>query len=218
MRIANIDLDKEVLVVAEVGNNHEGDFELARKLVALAAKTGVQIVKFQTIHADNFVSKKNEQRYQTLKKFEFSDAQFETLAQTARDEGILFMSTPFDFAGVELIAKLAPAIKVASGDNNFFPLLERIAATAKPIILSTGLATFDDIRAAKKAIEKVWLEKKITQSLALLHCVSAYPVPLEQANLSSIQDLAREFKCTVGTQTTQLELTPRCVRLPPERA
>lgn len=198
MRIGNIDLSKEVLVIAEIGNNHEGNFDLARKLVTLAAECGVHAVKFQTIRARHFVSPANEARFKQLQSYELSDKQFQILSDLARDSGLLFLSTPFDLEAVDMLAPLVPAFKIASGDNNFFPLLEKVANTAKPILLSTGLATTSEIRTSKEFIENIWKKTGVVQELALLHCVCAYPAPLEQGNLSAIVSLQQEFGGTIG--------------------
>ena len=134
MRFGQLNSESRVIVIAEVGNNHEGDFELAKKLVTLAAQAGADVVKFQTIRADAFCSKKNEQRYANLKKFEFTDQQFIELANVAKLKGIVFMSTPFDLGGVDLLDAIVPAFKIASGDIMFEPLLKHVASKRKPVI------------------------------------------------------------------------------------
>ncbi len=202
MKIGPYDLKKDILVVAEIGNNHEGDFSLAREMIGLAAKAGAGAVKFQTIRAERLVSPTDVDRVRTLKSFEFSDEQFSQLAETAKAAGLLFMSTPFDPVSVETLAPLVPAIKISSGDNTFYPLLEAAADTGKPIILSTGLADMQLIGFAKSLVEKTWLEAGredlVRDGLALLHCVSAYPTPPDEANLAAIPRLKTEFGATVG--------------------
>ncbi len=198
MKIDCLDTTKNVLIIAEIGNNHEGNFELAKRLIELAAKAGADIVKFQTIRADKFVSVKNQLRFETLKKFELSDEQHYQLSRTATDCGVVFLSTPFDLEGVDMLNTLVPAFKIASGDNTFFPLIERVGRTGKPIILSTGLTTLPEIERTKRCIEACWRDMKVGSELALLHCVVAYPTPPAQANLASIRELARTFDCVVG--------------------
>ncbi len=198
MRIENCDLSNQVYIIAEVGNNHEGDFALAQRMVGLAAKAGVNAVKFQTIRPERFCSKKNEQRFQTLKRFELSDAQFAQLAQTAKDEGVHFLSTPFDVESVDMLDSLVPAFKIASGDMLFIPLLKKIARTKKPIIMSTGMANLDEVRQARGVIEDVWRAQHVDPGIALLHCVVSYPTPIEEANLKAISTLRAEVGGTVG--------------------
>ncbi len=198
MKIDHFDLDEQVMIVAEIGNNHEGDFMLAQDLIGLAAEAGAHAVKFQTFRTEDYISRRETDRFARLKSFELSPAQFERLREIATDLGVLFLSTPFDIVSAHQLGPLVAAMKIASGDTTFFPLLEAIAETAKPILLSTGMATLDEIRAAKNTIERVWKERSITQEMAILHCVSSYPVPPEQANLAAIGDLSNEFGCTIG--------------------
>lgn len=192
MRIGCCDLSKDVFVIAEVGNNHEGDFELAKKLVALAAQAGADAVKFQTIVPDRLVSAKETARIEQLKKFQFSYDQFAELKRVADQEDIMFLSTPFDIESAAFLNTIVPAFKIASGDNNFFPLIEKIASFGKPIIMSTGLADFDEISRAKDLITRTWQAVGApTDQLALLHCVASYPAPAADANLRAITDLQR---------------------------
>lgn len=198
MKIGHIDLEKEILVVAEVGNNHEGSFDVAQRMIREAAKTGVQAVKFQTIRAESLVSSRNVQRYRQLKAFELTQSEFNRLSEIAAEEGLIFLSTPFDIDSVYYLDPIVPAFKIASGDNNFFPLLEKVAGTGKPVIISSGISDMATIRRAKTFIEKKWKENGIVQDIAVLHCVSSYPVPAEEVNLSAVRTLKEALKCTVG--------------------
>lgn len=198
MKIGHIDLEKEILVVAEIGNNHEGNFALAEQMIREAAKTGVHAVKFQTIRAESLVSRRNVQRYDQLKSFEFKESEFLRLSETVRNEGLMFLSTPFDIDSVDYLNPIVPAFKIASGDNNFYPLLDKIAQTGKPVIISSGLSDIKNIRRAKNFIKKKWMEKNIKQDIAILHCVSSYPVPIEEINLSAIKTISNTLKCIVG--------------------
>lgn len=197
MQIGPIDLDKEILVIAEVGNNHEGDFELAKRLVRLAAEAGAGAVKFQTIVPGKLVSPADTARVAQLSRFQFSYEQFAELAETARENGILFLSTPFDLESARFLDSIVPAYKIASGDNTFFPLLEVVARTGKPIILSVGLMDLDEVRRTQEFIEGIWAETANPGSLVLLHCVVNYPTAPEHANLLSIRDL-QQLGTTVG--------------------
>lgn len=198
MRIGSFDTRQKVLIVAEVGNNHEGDVSLARELVARAAEAGVDAVKFQTFRADDFGNPTDRDRLARLRQFELSRDDFEDLAHRARDAGLMFMSTPLDMGSAEFLSPIVDAMKIASGDLTFVPLLERAAQSHKPVILSTGLATFDEINASIHLVEENWKRDGVSPGLAVLHCVSAYPAPNDQANLSSISALARMLDCTVG--------------------
>ena len=198
MRIADADLSERVLIVAEIGNNHEGSYALAEELIGRAAEAGVDAVKFQTFRTEHYVSRRDDARFERLKSFELSHDEFTKLTAVARQEGVIFLSTPFDLESVRFLDALVPAFKIASGDNTFYPLLDTVARTGKPIMLSTGLADTTGIRQAKAVIETAWAEIGVEPGLALLHCVSSYPVPPAQANLAAIGRLRAEFDCTIG--------------------
>jgi N,N'-diacetyllegionaminate synthase len=198
MKIGGIDLDREILVIAEIGNNHEGSYALAEEMIGLAAQTGVQAVKFQTFRTEHYVSRKDADRFARLKSFELGDAQFERLAAQARKAGMLFISTPFDLESARFLAGIVSAYKVSSSDNVFLPLLEGIAKGNKPVILSCGLAGLDDIEHSAAFVRRAWRQAGLQQELAALHCVTAYPVPAEEANLGAITAMKKRLGLTVG--------------------
>lgn len=198
MIIGAHDTDRKVVVIAEIGNNHEGDFSLARELIGLAAQAGADAVKFQTIVPEKLVAPDQSERIRQLKRFQFSPEQFCELKEIAHKHQLLFLSTPFDLDSAVFLNDLVPVFKIASGDNTFYPLIEYVAGTGKPLLISTGLLTLDGVRQLQKRIESVWQSKNIaTGSLALLHCVVSYPTPAEQANLQAISQL-KELGCVVG--------------------
>ncbi len=198
MNIGGVDLDREVLVVAEVGNNHEGDMGRARELVLRAAEAGAQAVKFQTIVPERLVSRSQGARIEQLRRFCLNYDQFAELADVAARAKILFMSTPFDLESVRFLAPLVPAFKIASSDNNFSELLQAVAATGKPVLLSTGMADMDDVKRSCAVMEAEWRTRGAAPGLVLLHCVSAYPTPPESANLLAMRSLERETGYPVG--------------------
>jgi N,N'-diacetyllegionaminate synthase len=187
-----------VLVVAEIGNNHEGSYALAEELIGRAAEAGAHAVKFQTFKTEYYMNRKESERFRRLKSFELPFENFEKLSRTAEHVGLIFLSTPFDLESARFLEGIVSAYKIASGDNTFFPLLEQVASTGKPLILSGGLAGMDELRYSKNFIEDVWQKRNILSSLAILHCVTAYPVPPFEANLSAISHMRREFDCTIG--------------------
>lgn len=198
MMIGEFDTDQRVLIVAEIGNNHEGSYASAEEMIGRAVEAGVDAVKFQTFRTEHYVSRRDDARFERLKSFELSGDEFTKLAAVARQEGVIFLSTPFDLDSVRFLDALVPAFKISSGDNTFCPLLDEVARTGKPIMLSTGLADTSRIRQAKAIIETAWAEMGVEAGLALLHCVSSYPVPPAQANLAAIGQLRAEFDCTIG--------------------
>lgn len=198
MKIGDFDTSEKVMIVAEIGNNHEGNVDLAAKMVELAAEAGADAVKFQTLRADRLVGVRDQARYQRLRQFELSYAEFESLADHADRCGVLFLSTPFDLESARFLNDLCPAIKIASSDNNFVPLLDTVARFDKPILLSTGAADLERVAKAKSLIESQWSSRCVNPGLILLHCVSAYPTPAEEANLAAIRTLRETFGCRVG--------------------
>lgn len=198
MKIGSFDTDRRVLVVAEIGNNHEGNYQLAAEMVRQAARTGVGAVKFQTMRAAHFVRRADSARFERLKRFELSREQFASLSELAHELGLLFISTPFYLEGAAFLEPLVNAYKIASGDNDFFPLLDRVAHTGKPVLVSTGVSDLAQIAAAVGSLRAQWHAQSRTGELGLLHCVSSYPTPPEQANLRSIPFLAARFDCTIG--------------------
>lgn len=197
MKLGPFDTQQEIVVIAEVGNNHEGDFSLAREMIGLAASAGANAIKFQTIIPEHLVSANDHKRIEQLGKFQFSFDQFTQLSEVARNENIIFLSTPFDLEGARFLDSIVPAFKVSSGDNTFYPLLDFLARTGKPIIMSTGIADFDAIRQSKEYIENIWESEGICGDLALLHCTSSYPAPPGEAHLLFIRKL-KELAATVG--------------------
>lgn len=198
MKIGDFNTDQKVLVVAEIGNNHEGDFGIAAELVKSAARSGVDAVKFQTVRAAQLVRRSESARFERLQRFELSEREFGELSALARGLGLLFLSTPLSVETAVFLEPMLDAYKIASGDNDFFPLLEEVARTAKPMIVSTGVSNVSQIDATVRFIRGQWAAGQVSGELALLHCVSSYPTPPEQANLRAIPFLAERFSCTVG--------------------
>ena len=189
MKIGEIDTKNKVMIIAEIGNNHEGSYTLAEEMIGLASESGADAVKFQTIIPEKLVSIKQTERINQLKRFKLSYEQFTKLSKFASKQGVIFLSTPFDIDSAVFLDNLVPVFKIASGDNDFYPLIQTIARTGKPIIMSTGLMNFEEIEKTALFIKNIWKVNNIEQELALLHCVSSYPTPREDANLSAINVL-----------------------------
>ena len=180
-------------IVAEIGNNHEGSFSLAEELIGKAAEAGADVVKFQTFIPELYITSADAARMERLKKFQLSFSQFESLATTAANEGLVFLSTPFDLESAGFLNSIQAVFKIASGDNNFWPLIDLVASFGKPIIASTGLISFEEVSVLHSRIRKIHAQFETTPWMALLHCVSAYPVPKEQANVAAVSTLANAF-------------------------
>ena len=198
MKVGPFDTDRSVLVVAEIGNNHEGDFSLAQEMVRRAAGCGVGAVKFQSVRAADLVRRSETARFERLRKFELSEDQFASLSKLARDLGLAFISTPLSLPAARFLEPMVDVYKIASGDNDFFPLVEEVGRTGKPVIISTGVSDVAKIEGAVRSLGMLWRSLGIRGEFALLHCVSAYPTPLDQANLRAIPFLGQRFACPVG--------------------
>ena len=198
MKLKNFNLKKKVFIIAEVGNNHEGNFKIAKKLVNLAAKAGADAIKFQTFKTENFIRKKDVKRFKQLKKFELSYDQFKSLKKLAHLKKLKFLSTPLDLESADFLIQGADLIKIASGDNNFFPLIDKVLMSKKSMIISTGMTNISHIKDLTKYIYKVIGKKSAENRVALLHCVTSYPVEDQFANLKSIEYLIKNSKLTIG--------------------
>jgi N-acetylneuraminate synthase len=194
------------LFILEAGVNHDGDFQKAKELIKAAAQTGADFIKFQTYTASRLAAK-NSPSYWNLEeepttsqielfsKYDgFDTEDYIALASYAKDCGIGFMTTCFDEIWVEELDQIIPIYKIASADITNFGLIKHIASKNKPIILSTGAASFIEIRAAVEVIKQ-----ESEQEICLMHCVLNYPTEYENANLNRISNLAREFsQITIG--------------------
>jgi N,N'-diacetyllegionaminate synthase len=198
MKIGTIDLSQDVMIIAEIGNNHEGDVALAEEMVGEAARAGVHAVKFQSIVPEHLVAPDQTARLAQLRRYQLSTEGHVRLARVAADNGVMFLSSPFSLDAVDMLDPLVPAFKVASGDNDHVSLLQCIATTGKPVILSTGMTTLDGVAYSLGTLARAWARAGIADpGSVLLHCVSAYPTPSGQANLMALRTLAH-FGHVVG--------------------
>ena len=198
MRIRHFNTDERVLVVAEVGNNHEGNFEVAKELVRQARVSGADAVKFQTFQTEYFVGTADPARFKRLKSFELAYDQFAELARLAKSLGLIFFASPFDLESARFLNGIVDCFKIASGDNTFWPLIEYVCTTEKPLIISSGLTDLEQVKRIQEFVGRQWPARSVGRDLAILHCVSSYPAPDEQVNLAVLPVLARELGCTIG--------------------
>lgn len=220
-------------IIAEAGVNHNGSPEIARRLVDAAVVAGADAVKFQTFLADRLVShvapkadyqKQNtgsaESQYEMVRKLELSEETHEELIEYCREQGIQFLSTPFDEESVDLLASTfdLPCIKIPSGEITNPLLLLKVARTGKPAILSTGMSTLGEVEGALAVLAFGYTEHDRQPSLqafreaycsphgqdalgrlvTLLHCTTEYPAPFEEVNLRAMDTLANAFGLPVG--------------------
>jgi len=198
-------VQKHVFVIAEAGVNHNGSLTLAYQLVDVAKAAGADCVKFQTYITDNDTAEscekaeyqkngQEESQYQLLKRLELSFDDFRKLQEYCNKKEILFLSTPFDIESLFFLESIQiPVWKIASSEVENFQLLREVAKTHKPVILSTGMCRMDEIEAAVNVLRRFGTEK-----ISILHCNTQYPTPMEDVNLSAMNDLRDKFGTTIG--------------------
>jgi N-acetylneuraminate synthase/N,N'-diacetyllegionaminate synthase len=199
MIIGNFDTANQPLLIAEIGNNHEGDAALAHDLADAALDAGAHVVKFQIINPVRLVNRSDYARIAQLSGYRLPLETFADIAEKVRARGGLFMASAFDTQSLMSVATLLDAVKIASGDLDFVPLLACAAATGKPVVLSTGMSSLDEVRGAVATLAAHFpAPGRLEESLGILHCVSLYPTRLEHANLSAINTLRDAFNVTIG--------------------
>jgi N,N'-diacetyllegionaminate synthase len=188
-----------IFFIAEIGGNHEGNFEYAKLLTRLALNSGADAVKFQFYTGDTLVSKlEGPKRNAHFKKFELSNQQNINLIEIVTEGGAIPMASVWCAEMFQWANPYLPFHKVGSGDLTCFPMLALLAMTNKPIILSTGLSSLTDVENAVSFIEKCNPNYISKRKLALLQCTSAYPTPDHDANLDAMLTLDKEFGLPVG--------------------
>ena len=174
-------------LIAEIGGNHEGDFQKAKEMLSLAIKSGVDCVKFQIYEASSLVNVKiDPDRYAHFKKFELTPQQHIELAEICKVNGVAYNSSIWNVEFLDWIDPYLDFYKIGSGDLTCYSIIEKFAKKGKPIILSTGLSSIDEVKHAVNFIQETNNIYKRKDMLCLLQCTSMYPIPLEDANLRII--------------------------------
>lgn len=192
MRIGHRNSETSICLVAEIGNNHEGSIALAEEMIEAAFSAGADAVKLQTFVPELYVSSIQVDRLKMLRRFGLPSVEVQRLLADYLSRGLTLFSTPFDLTSLETLSD-APLIKISSGDLTFSQLLVAAARAKKDIIISTGASTLSEVRSAVALITDTWHEVGYQGTLAALHCVSAYPAPLEAVNLRAIGTLREAF-------------------------
>ena len=197
---SKIKKNNDPYIIAEIGVNHEGSLENAKRLILSAKRGGAHATKFQTYKAKKIASKNSpyywdlkkeptESQFELFSKYDhFNEHDYRKLAHFCKKNKIDFLSTPFDLESVDFLDSLMPAYKVSSSDITNYPLLEKISSKKKPILLSTGASSLEEIKNAVKIFKK----KRINR-LVIMHCILNYPTENHDANLRMIESLKKEF-------------------------
>tara|TARA_B100001287_G_scaffold14511_1_gene10932 strand:+ start:4601 stop:5623 length:1023 start_codon:yes stop_codon:yes gene_type:complete len=201
---------KPVLIIAEAGVNHNGDLTIAKQLIDAAANAQVDVVKFQTYKTEKIVSKDAKQaeyqninvdsesdtQYEMLKKLELPISWHHELQQYALENDLIFLSTGFDIESLNFLDTLSPPFfKIPSGEITNKPYLIHIAKFKKPIILSTGMSSIEEIKNAISILNENGITRK---NIQVLHCNTEYPTPFEDVNLKAMHDIKEKIKVEVG--------------------
>jgi len=217
---------KKTTIIAEAGVNHNGDINLALKMIEIAASAGVDYVKFQSFNATKLVTKyakkaayqeesdaSSANQHEMLSKLELSDSQHLALVEHCQRNRVKFLSTAFDEESVDLLYELNQRVfKIPSGEITNVPLLRHIGSKGCEIILSTGMSTIDEIREAIECLIKVGVQK---DQITILHCTSNYPTNAIDVNLKAMLTIQNEFKISIGysDHTLGIEIPTAAVAL-----
>lgn len=189
-------------IIAEAGSNHNGDINQAKRLVDIAVEAGVDAVKFQTFTGDKLFSKSHPAN-EIVKKYEFKLEWHKEIKEYCDSKEIMFMTTPFQKDAVDLLEELGTeAYKVASGDMDYYSLLDYISNTGKPVILATGMSYMDEVKGAVSRIKQ-----GNTQEIAVLHCISNYPPKDDDINLNVIKTMKEELDMPIGFSDHSMGIT-----------
>ena len=202
-------VELQTLIIAEAGVNHNGEIELAKKLIEGAALAGADLVKFQTFSAEKIVTRNapkagyqldfsntSESQFEMLQKLELGKGVLEKLIQHAEKCGIKLFSTGFDAESVDMLVELGQEIlKIPSGEITNLPLLQHIGKKNMRVILSTGMSDLNEVGNAIKILENAGTAR---EKITILHCTSSYPAPIEDINLMAMHTMIDAFKVTTG--------------------
>lgn len=194
-------------IIAEAGVNHNGNIDLAKRMIDVASEYNVDAIKFQTFKTENLVSKmakkakyqnnttdQNESQFDMIKKLELDIETHKELIEYCKNKKIMFLSTPFDLESIDLLNDLGLEIfKIPSGEITNLPYLEKIGKLKKKVILSTGMSTLDEIESALNI-----LRENGTKDITVLHCNTEYPTPMGDVNLNAMNTIKEKLNVEVG--------------------
>jgi len=200
---------KGIIVIAEAGVNHNGDIDLAKQLIDVAAEAGADVIKFQTFIADRLATRhapkaeyqyhgtrSRETQHDMLHRLELTSEMHQILIDHCGKRNLEFLSTGFDTESVDMLVAMGiDRIKIPSGEITNLPYLRHVGQLGKPVILSTGMATLDEIGRALEVLDTSGTPREY---LTVLHCNTAYPTPMEDVNLHALSTIKKTFGVKVG--------------------
>ena len=185
--------DQKPFFVAEAGLNHNGDIEIAKKMIDQAISSGADAIKFQTYKSEEFLTESSEY-FDFFKNVELSFEQFKELSEYAKNKNFIFFSAPFDIPSANFLHGIdVPCFKIASSDLTNMPLIKHVAAMQKPMIISTGIGTLQEIEDAVN-----WCMLEGNDQIAILHCVANYPTSPNEVNMNSMLQMKKLFDFPIG--------------------
>lgn len=189
---------EKINLIAELGINHEGDIKVAEAVIEKLSGSGATAIKLQSYTPERYVSASDATRLQRLKDFSLDLDAHKHLREKAHQSGLKFISTPLSEDWVEPLSELCDALKIASGDIDFVPTITMAARTKLPVIMSTGTAEIEEVDAAVSLFKTIRKGVNIKDQLGLMHCISEYPVKIEDCNLRSIPFMNQRYGLHVG--------------------
>lgn len=198
---------KRVFVIAEAGVNHNGDIDIAKRMIEVASEAGADAVKFQTFQADALTCRNAEKadyqkdttdsaesQQEMLRKLELTKEAHLELIGYCKQKQIMFLSTPFDFESIDLLEEIGMTIyKIPSGEITNLPYLRKIGSLRKKVIISSGMSTLEEVKEAVRVLQECG-----TTDISVLHCNTQYPTPMEDVNLNVMQTMRKELAVPIG--------------------
>ena len=184
---------KGFFLIAEIGNNHYGNINIAKKMITAASKNGADAVKLQYINPEKFIHFSNKKKLNLLKKISLSKKEITQLYKFAKTKKIELFASIFDHHEISFFSKLQNFFKIASGDNDLSIYFKLMSKYKKPTLVSTGLVNHTELRLIYNLIRANWNKKFIKNNIAIMHCVSEYPCKKSNLNLKSIKNIPADF-------------------------
>lgn len=208
MKLFGKDSKDEIIVIAEIGVNHMGSLNWILEMLPRVKSAGADAIKFQLFTPDLYASKSNIERFKQVSRLTLLQEDFLKIKKEGDDLGLPVFATPVSHDWVSFIADTCGVLKIASGDFTFMPTVEAALKTSAQVLISTGGTTRDEVKTFVDLAKSLRPGSKYTESIAMLHCISSYPAPVAESNLSAIPDLASLTGLTIGFSSHFMQDTP----------